>query len=283
MAEAEEILKDVSQELTQYADNLEMHPERMNEIVDRLDLLEKLKRKYGGSLESVLKTATELEIQLDQLQQAEVHLVELETRLQQEEEHYTALCKSLSELRQRVASTLQESIQNELAALMLPAAEFAIFVEPSIPTETGQDQVTFMFTANPGEPLKPLSQVASGGELARLMLALKIRTAHADSLSTLILDEIDAGMSGVTVRAVAEKLQALQQQCQIIVITHQPIVAAKAMWHLHVQKHLLHDGVHVSAGPLIDRGERKAILSRLASGFAKDDAVTTQFVEQLLS
>lgn len=277
-----EEFRDLAHELSSYGESLDTRPERMQEIVDRLDTLEKLKRKYGGTLETVLKTAAQLEAELDSLQLTESRLSELEAQLLQTETRYQQLSKTLTELRQCTAIALETDIQKELQALMLPAAQFQIQLQPILPSENGQEQVIFMFSANPGEPLKPLAQVASGGELARLMLALKIQTAHADSLTTLILDEIDTGMSGITVRSVAEKLQALQTQCQIIVITHQPILAAKAPWHLHVQKHLRQDKVEVTVMPLVQPNQRKAVLSQLASGFTKDDAVTAQFVEQLL-
>jgi DNA repair protein RecN (Recombination protein N) len=283
VADVEDSLKTLMHELQHYGETLDTRPERINEIVDRLDVLDKLKRKYGGSLETVVKTATELEAQLDLLQQAETHLEQLETQLKQTEIRYSHLCKTLTELRQNIATSLESAISQELQVLMLPAAQFHIQLMPIEPTETGQDQITFMFSANPGEPVKPLARVASGGELSRLMLALKIRTAHADSLTTMILDEIDTGMSGVTVRAVVEKLQMLQHQCQIIVITHQPIVAAKAQWHLHIQKHLRPHGVEVHAVPLTNKAQRKAILSQLASGFTENDTVTARFIEQLLA
>ncbi len=282
MAEIQEQLRSIAHEFSHYESSLDSRPERMQEIVDRLDTLEKLKRKYGGSLESVLKTAVSLEAQLEALQQNDIYLTQLETQCQNEESRYTQLCLALSELRQKLAQSLEETISEELKTLMLPAAQFQIQIIPSPATENGQDQITFLFSANPGEPLKPLSQVASGGELARLMLALKIQTAHADSLTTLVLDEIDTGMSGLAVRTVAEKLCALQHHCQIIVVTHQPIVAAKAQWHLHVQKHLHQDKVEVNVHPLTHREERKTVLSQLASGFTEGDAITAQFIEQLL-
>lgn len=279
----QEELSSLAQALARYADSLDNRPERMQEIIDRLDVLEKLKRKYGGTLQAVMETEITLTQQLDALQSAESHYAHLETELAACETRYADVSQSLREIRQRVASSLEATIQAELQTLMLPAARFGIQFETTSPSETGSDLVTFMFSANPGERLMPLAQVASGGELSRLMLALKIHTAHADALATLILDEIDTGMSGVTVRAVGEKLQALQQQCQIIMITHQPIVAAKAGWHVHIQKHLLPDDVEVVAKTLTDREERKMILGQLASGLTDEDGAASQFVEQLLT
>lgn len=283
LATVSETLRNLVHELCHYTETLDMRPERMTEIVDRLDLLEKMKRKYGGSLEAVLKTAAELEAQLDRLQQAETHISDLEKQVQAVEARHYQLCLTLTDLRKRVADALESSVIKELQEMLLPAAQFEVLFQPVPPSELGQEQTLFMFSANPGEPLKPLSQVASGGELSRLMLSLKIQTAHVDQLSTLILDEIDTGLSGMTVRTLAEKLQTLQQHCQLIVVTHQPIVAAKAPWHLHVQKHLKADGVDVSVVPLVKMEHRKAVLSQLASGLSTDNKVTAQFVEQLLS
>ncbi len=278
----QETLRDLVDEMSRYAESLEMRPERLQEIVDRLDLLEKLKRKYGGTLEGILKTAAELEVQLDTLQAVEQRMTHLEEERVQLEYRYYELSTALTEMRQRIARALEGAIQEELASLMLPAAQFQIDLAAGPPSESGQDQVTFMFSANPGSPLRPLSQVASGGELARLMLALKIHTAHSDGLTSLILDEIDTGMSGVTLRAVADKLQALQSRCQIIVVTHQPIVAAKAPHHIHLKKQLHEDRVEVVATILSDTEARTSVLSQIASGYTTQDKVTSEFIEQLL-
>jgi DNA repair protein RecN (Recombination protein N) len=164
---------------------------------------------------------------------------------------------------------------------MLPQAQFAIEFTPIPPGESGQERLTFIFSANPGEPMKPLSQVASGGELARLMLAIKIHTAYGDGVPVLVLDEIDSAISGITVRAVADKLMTLSQQCQIIAVTHQPILAAKAPWHLHVQKRVSTHSVHVSVVPLTDPRVRQGVLSRLASGLPEETQATSLFVQQL--
>lgn len=279
----QEELRTLAYELAQYQENLESDPQRLHEIIDRLDTLEKLKRKFGGSLEEVLSTATRLQAEWEALDKSEASMTALESEFEALENRYLDLSQGLSELRHAVSKRLKTAVQAELESLMLPAATFDIDIQPAgQPSEIGQDQVKFLFSANPGEPLKPLAQVASGGEMSRLMLALKIQTAHADALTTLILDEIDTGMSGITVRAITEKLQTLQQTCQLIIVTHQPILAAKAGWHLHIQKYLGDDSVTVNALTLTDEHSRKVILSRLASGFAENDAVTAQFVEQLL-
>jgi DNA repair protein RecN (Recombination protein N) len=277
-----EDLSIITRELSHYADHLNMTPERMQEIVDRLDSLEKLKRKYGGTIESIIQSVSEMAITLESFEQSEGNMTELETQLEKAEAHFLKLTGTLSDLRERLAASLETRIEEELHSLMLPVARFQIQLVAIPPSENGQEQVVFLFSANPGEPLKPLSQVASGGELSRLMLALKIQTAHADGLTTLILDEIDTGMSGLALRTVAEKLQTLQQQCQILVITHQPILAALAPWHIHVEKYLEVDTVRVKAQPLFDIKMRKSVLAQLASGFSQEDPATTLFIEQLL-
>ncbi len=283
LGESQAMLKEVGHEIQDYLARLEMNPERMQEIIDRLDTLERLKRKHGGTLEAVMKTATELEAQLDGLQGDENRLAEIEDAWQETESRFTYLAQALHELRDRLAGTLAETVSHELADLMMPGARFEIELTPQAPGEAGSDEVRFLFSANPGEPVRPLQAVASGGELARLMLALKIHTAHSDAVPTLILDEVDTGMSGKAARAVGEKLAQLQAQCQLIVVTHQPIVAAQASWHIHLQKRLQEGRVEVAASPLVHAESRKTILSQLASGFDAADEATTQFVSQLLA
>lgn len=283
VALVEESLKSIRETIRAYQAQIDLSPERIQTLVERLDVLEKLKRKYGGSLETVISTCEKYEAELTELQQLEDRFSHLESDLQAAQAQYTMLANALTDLRQKTAAHLQQAISNELAALMLDKAQFEISLPPSDISESGQEAVVFLFSANPGEPLKPLAQVASGGELSRLMLALKIQTAHADGIGTLILDEIDTGISGMTVRAIAEKLLALGQQCQILAVTHQPIVAAKAPNQVHVQKQMLPNDVVVTAMPLTDKRQRQTVLAQLTAGQAGLDDATQAMLEQLLA
>ncbi len=283
LGEVQNTLNTLIHQMDDYVDALDTRPERLHEIIDRLDILEKLKRKYGGSLETVLQNEHAFNEELARFQTHETQQETLQEDIDFLEKTLAETCQKLSEERLKTAKRLEVMVQEELADLMLPKARFEVQVQSDAVSETGQDHVNFLFSANPGEPLKPLEQVASGGELGRLMLAIKLKTAQSDALSTLVLDEIDTGMSGITVRAVTEKLHLLQSQCQLIVITHQPILAAKAAWHLHVQKELHPHGVDVNVSSLTERQHRKAVLSQLASGFTEDDLITEQFIDQLLA
>ena len=269
--------------LDRYTDRMESDPDRLNQLVERLDTLEKLKRKYGGSLEAVMKTAAQLENQLDQLQQVESSKTHLQEQLAHLQNEVIELSRALTEFRQTLASHLEVSLQQELEALMLPYARFHVSCQTGDIGEHGQDNIEFLFSANPGEPLRKLAQVASGGELARFLLALKIITAHSDGIGTLVLDEADTGISGVTLRVVAEKLTNISQHLQLIVISHQPLVAASAKHHLHLQKAATPEGVTVAARYLMNEQERTAIIGQIASGFTHQDAPTQTFVEGLLA
>lgn len=277
-----EEVRTVAHSLSRYVENLNASPERLAEIVDRLDVLEKLKRKYGGTLASVMDTELRLVDEHNRLMAMETELERLTEAVAETQAQFLAQCAMLTELRTRIAAQLATQIEPELKTLHMPAATFEIALTPCDPGESGQEQITFLFSANPGEPLRPLGQVASGGELARFMLALKLHTAHAGSVGTLILDEIDTGMSGLTVRTLADKLAGLSNACQMIVVTHQPIMAARGDRHLHVEKILLPDSVCVMAEPLETPQARTAVLSRLATGFADQDETSQQFVRQLL-
>jgi DNA repair protein RecN (Recombination protein N) len=276
-------LHDLNSLMSQYQSQLEDKPERLDEIMERLDQLDKIKRKYGGSLTTALEEKATLASQLEVLQGLEEIEANLDTQLLELHHLLLLQLEALSEARLKLAQDLARRVQSELAELLLTHARFDIALEKVAPHETGQDKVIFLFSANPGEPLKPLADVGSGGELARLMLAIKIHTAQLDGVSTMVLDEIDTGMSGITVRAVTEKLSRLQQSCQLIAVTHQPILAAAASHHIAVGKHIEKDTVQVSAHVLSDPEARKQVLSRLASGLAEGSQAAEQFVEALLS
>lgn len=280
---ATEELKEVAADLARYPQAIEYRPERIQELVDRLDTLERLKRKYGPTLQQVLDTRETLDRQLAEETQALADLGDLETAVAQAEIRLAEVSTQLTALRLQTATRLQTELTAQLTELCMPAVQFDLVFEPIDFTADGAEMVTFLFSANPGEPLRPLAKVASGGELSRFLLALKVLTAASDGVATLVFDEIDTGISGPTAKAVAEKLATLGSGLQVLVITHQPIVAVLADRHLHVRKSAEQDSVRVEVLALEEEGWRLSILSRLVSGTDTPDEATERFVRQLLS
>lgn len=281
----------IAQEAMSYKERLECSPEDLDRIVERLDVLEKLKRKYGPSLETVIKTAVSLEQELEGLETSDQRLQDLLAQRQTLRTQYDELAQTLSELRQGLAQQLVGSLQAIFTQLQLPYAQFEVAFQSTAPSADGVDGVTFLFSANPGDPIKPIQQIASGGELARILLALKVINPVSQEGGqpaihpVIVLDEADTGMSGLTLRAVAEQLVQLSERMQLIVVTHQPIVAAQGQHHVHVIKGVTPEGVKVQVQTLATPQERAAVLSRLASGLEQGDnqgQAATAFIEALM-
>jgi DNA repair protein RecN (Recombination protein N) len=280
-------LRELAAELSRYADRVEANPQRLAELTERLDLLEKLKRKYGPTLAAAIQKRAELEEALETIELGAQNADALKAALQDKEARLESLCRKLSELRLQAATNLKTRLMEQLQVLALPAAAFDIRFEPTPCSRHGAENVEFLFSANPGEPLRPLAKVASGGELSRFLLALKVLTAENDGLLTLIFDEIDTGISGPTAKAVAEKLAELSLHLQVLTITHQPMIAAMGRQHWHVEKMLIaspegQEGVTVMVQALEENeSERLKVLSRLVSGFETGDAAAEQFIRRL--
>ncbi len=280
-------LQAMASDLSRYSDRVEADPARIAELADRLDLLEKLKRKYGATLGEVVAQRDRLAADLEVLDSGEQSLEALEQAIT-EKEHYLALIsRELSEVRATLAQTLNADLLIQLQGLAMPGVSFDVHLTPGAYSRDGADEVEFLFSANPGEVLKPLAKVASGGELSRFLLAMKVLTAGTDGLLTLIFDEIDSGISGPTAKAVAEKLAGLSRNLQVLAITHQPMIAAMGLQHWHVEKRVQQapDGaesviVQVEA---LDRDEnrRLQVLTRLVSGADAPDESARQFIGKL--
>lgn len=250
-----ELLSDMTLELRAYLENIEFNPRRLEQAEERLDLIHKLQRKYGGSVESALAFAENARQELDTIAHATERIAELEA------EESTVLAEVartgllLSEQRRAAAEQLQNAVEQELDDLSMAGARFAVDFQTTpdprgVPLEngdvvgfdaTGLDRVEFLIAPNPGEGLKPLVKIASGGETSRLMLALKNVLAQADDIPTLIFDEIDQGIGGRVGMVVGEKLWQLARQHEVLCVTHLPQLAAFGDQHFRVQK-LVHDG-----------------------------------------
>ena len=277
-------LKSVSSDLGRYHDHIEINPERIAELTDRLDLLEKLKRKHGSTLEQVIATRDQIAEELAGLETAEEDSRRLEQELASRESLLRELCEQLHSIRTVLAEQLKKDILSQLQDLAMPNLGFDVAFQSVAYSPDGMDEITFLCSTNPGEPLRPLAKIASGGELSRFLLAMKVLTAKQDGLLTLVFDEIDSGVSGPTAKALAEKLARLSVQMQVIAITHQPVVAAMGRQHVHVEKRALldRDGVQVTIQHLeVDEVARVGVLSRLASGLSHPDAAVESFIKRL--
>lgn len=280
-------LRAIAGELNRYHDRVEVQPERIAELSDRLDLLEKLKRKYGNTLREVIERRDQLAEELEQLESGEQNLQALEREIAEKAKILEKRSERLSEARRQLAADLKERLLSQLQVLAMPGVSFDIDFLPIPFSREGLEEVEFLFSANPGEPLRPLAKVASGGELSRFLLAMKVLTAGADGLLTLVFDEIDSGISGPTAKIVAEKLAGLSSRIQVIAITHQPMIAAMGRQHLHVEKQVLQtaqgvESVQVQAEMLTGDDERRVkVLSRLVSGMESGDEAVEKFIRRL--
>jgi DNA repair protein RecN (Recombination protein N) len=263
-----------------YGEGLESDPDRLASVEQRIQLLKQLCRKYGPSLAEAIAHAQTIGAELEALSDEGQSIEALELAVAETRQQLAIDCQQLSDLRRSAAQTLGQRLVCELQPLAMDKVQFEVALIPTQPSALGADQVRFLISPNPGEPLQPLSDIASGGEMSRFLLALKTCFSQADPVGTLVFDEIDAGVSGRVSRAIADKLKQLGQRQQVLCVTHQPIVAALADQHLHVGKSVM-DGrtlVHVSV--LTNLGDRQRELAELAGGASADEALA--FAEALL-
>lgn len=277
--DAIENLKDISSELRNYSQNLSNDTQRLDEIQERLFIFDKLKRKYGGTLENVIKTYNQVSEELSNIEFSTQNIDKLEQEINQQQTKLYELGKQISENRQNYAQVLSVLIQDKLAGLELPKARFEIKITPKDLSQNGIDNVEFMISTNVSEDLKPLAKVASGGEISRVMLAIKSIFAQNDEIDTVIFDEIDTGISGKATQSVADEMLQLSKSHQIIVITHQAIIASKADKHFYVRKSQ-EDQTKVEVYVLIGDNKIKA-LAELAGGTINEQSI--EFAKSLLT
>ena len=271
LIDAIESLHEVGSDLRNYSQNLENDTERLNEIQERLFLLDKLKRKYGGSLETVLETYDKLSKELSSIEFSTQNIDELQQKINCMHSELEQSAKEISEQRHNFAEVLSVLIQDKLTALELPKAKFKISIENKPLSSDGIDNVEFMISTNVSEDLKPLAKVASGGEISRVMLAIKSIFAQSDDINTVIFDEIDTGISGKASQSVADEILELSKYHQIILITHQAIIASKANKHFYVRKSQ-EDETKVEVYVLTGENRIKA-LAELAGGEINEQSI----------
>ncbi len=264
-------VEDLAAALRQYRDSLPMDQGRLEEISRRLGELKGLQRKYGPELEDVLRHLAHAERELVELEDLADDIEVLELSLEETSTRALLMATELSEARRSVAARLKKAMEEELATLQFPGAVFEI--AQGCPEgmgmkgilASGRDQVEFLFSANPGEPPKPLAEVVSGGELSRLMLAMKCILAKRDQVGTVIFDEVDAGIGGQAAEAVAAKISELSRHHQVFCITHLPQIAAWATTHFLVEKEVAGESTTTNIR-LLDDEQRVEELARMLGG-----------------
>lgn len=277
--DAVENLKDLSSTLREYSQNLDNDTERLNEIQERLFIFDKLKRKYGGTLESVLQNYEQFSNELSTIEFSTQNIDKLEQEISKSKSELTEIASKITENRSNYAQVLSVLIQDKLAVLELPKTRFEIKITPKELGQNGADNVEFMISTNVSEDLKPLAKVASGGEISRVMLAIKSIFAQNDDIDTVIFDEIDTGISGKATQSVADEIVELSKSHQVIVITHQAIIASKANKHFYVRKSQ-EDETKVEVYVLTGDNRIKA-LAELAGGTINEQSI--EFAKSLLN
>jgi len=258
-------VQDVAEEVRDARDDLSYSAEELDQIESRLDVIHKLRRKYGVTCEDILAYLDKAKKELDDIEFADDHLERLKKKLKKAEKEAWDAAKALRKNRQETSVTMAERILTELAQLDMPRVQFTCqFAETDL-TATGADTVAFYMSANAGEALKPMSKVASGGELARIMLAMKNVLAEKDQVNTLIFDEVDTGVSGRAAQKVAEKLRSVATHKQVLCVTHLPQLAALANTHLLIAKSERDGRTYTTVTPLDIEGRKKE-LARIIGG-----------------
>ncbi|MCF0229114.1 MAG: DNA repair protein RecN [Parasporobacterium sp.] len=266
LMDLDSVARDFSRELSHFADSRTFDAERYAAVHNRLNDINRLKSKYGSTVSEILKYQDSLAARLEEISSSDKERTELRSQMEQVRSQVNRLACALSDARKAAASRLENVVTGHLKDLNFLNADFRIsFTKADKIYENGFDKVEFLISANPGEPVKPLANVASGGELSRVMLAIKAAIAGADHTDTLIFDEIDTGISGRTAQKVAEKLAFLSSDHQLICITHLPQIAAMADTHFCIEKAVT-EGSTISGIRKLTEDESAEELARLISG-----------------
>jgi DNA repair protein RecN (Recombination protein N) len=292
--DAQAAVTEVARQINTYGESLEADPQRLEEVEDRIQELKQICRKYGSSLNEVIAYYQRIQAELAELTSSEQSIESLEQQEQAYLEQLTQACQKLTQLRRESAAHLEAELLRQLKPLAMEKVQFQVEIVPTSPTATGADKITFMFSPNPGEPLQPLTAIASGGEMSRFLLALKACFSQADAVETMVFDEIDVGVSGRVAQAIAEKLHQLSQGHQVLCVTHQPLVAAMADRHFRVDKQVIsqdksrkenngngEERTVVRVTTLDNLNKRREELAQLAGGKSAQEAIA--FAESLLT
>lgn len=273
MLTVDSILSDVARELSAYMQDLEFDEEEFLHTQERLNVIHRLEDKYGATIADVISYCDKKKERLQFLQNYEVQKEKVRKEQQRKEGELLEVCQNLSEIRKKAARSLEGKIKQALLELNFLQVQFeAAFERLEKPTGNGYDSVEFLISTNPGEGIRPLAKVASGGELSRIMLAIKTILSNQDGVETLIFDEIDTGISGITAQMVAEKLAQISKSCQVLCITHLAQIAAMADSHYLIEKNVVDEKTVTRVHEL---GEAESIeeLARIVGGAQLTDMV----------
>ncbi|MCA1958099.1 MAG: DNA repair protein RecN [Nitrospira sp.] len=268
IADAKVLVKEVADRVRDYASRLEADPGRLAVIEDRMALIQRLKKKYGGTVEAALESHRRIREELESIQRSDEEIGRYDIMIQERRTQVERLARELSEKRREAAGRMTEIVRRELDALKMDQTQFQIEIGMGEGDDAygleGADRVEFLFSANRGEPLKPLSRVASGGELSRVMLALKSALAGVDRVPVIIFDEIDTGVGGAAAAAIGKRLKALGRNHQVLCVTHLPQVASQADHHWCLEKALVKNRSTTVVRSLKGSGREKEIARMLA-------------------
>ncbi|MFO7289474.1 DNA repair protein RecN (Recombination protein N) [Planifilum fulgidum] len=268
--------------LGRYRDELEFEPDRLNQVEERLDLIHRLKRKYGDTIEAVLAYGKSVAEELEELKNRDENREEVKRKLEAVQEKLESAAKRLTTARKKAAERLERRMEEELSDLNMANTTFRVSFQPAEQgfTPTGCDRVEFQIAPNPGEPLRPLAKIASGGELSRLMLALKTIFIDVDPIGTVVFDEIDTGVSGRAAQSIAEKMAALARKNQVLCVTHLPQVACMADFHYLIVKEVSGQRTRTRVERLDAEG-RATELARMLGG-VEVTTTTRRHAEEML-
>ena len=273
--------EDAARGLRVYQESVESNPERLEEIESRLDLIRTLKRKYGETVAEIIAYAADLNAKLDELENSEAREDALTQGIAAAEAKLIAAAAKLTGVRRKAAVKFASGITRELTDLGMAATKFEVSLEPQAVTGKGADKIEFLLSPNPGEPLRPLAKIASGGEMSRIMLAMKSVLAKSGTIPTMIFDEIDVGVGGRTAQTIGDKLEALAKDAQVLCITHLPQIASRAATHFFIEKQVQDGRTTVSVAPLDSEGRIDEI-ARMLGGSRRSEAVV-QHAREMLS
>jgi len=266
VSEALAQVQEAGRQINVYGEGLETDPERLQAVEERIVQLKQICKKYGPTLAEAIAYSQQVQRELAELSGSGQSLEVLEQQYQERLAELEEACAKLTHLRQSTARQLEALLLKELKPLAMEKVQFKVDFAPQPPSSTGADRITFVFSPNPGEPLQPLTEIASGGEMSRFLLALKACFSQVDSVGTMVFDEIDVGVSGRVAQAIAEKLHQLSRRHQVLCVTHQPIIAAMADNHYRVSKQEVMDSPDGVRPLKRGRSKTKSVADEAANG-----------------
>ncbi len=266
-------VQDIAYELRNLSESMEYDPATADKVYERLDKIRRLERKYGSTLDEVMDFCENAMKQLDELRKSDETGAGLKARFAKVDEKLKEECARLTESRKRISEWMASEVQKQLADLGMARTRFQVRLEPDKASATGADDIEFLISANPGEPLKPMASVASGGELSRIMLALKAIAIDAGGVDSMVFDEIDTGVSGRMAQAVGEKMKLIAGKHQVLCVTHLPQIAALGDVHFMVEKTVVGERTGSNVRRLDDEGRVMEISRLIGDGDDSDTSI----------